>query len=173
LQKLIRLKTTFCIDLRKIILFKNYNHEKKQTIIACFLFISLTSCNKTEEPEDILSTLPSLSKNIVLEDDPRYYDQDENCDTQPLTANCCDVDGRILVNAGKSYTYTYKTNQKLAQKPVIWTVLTGDIKIINGQGTDTAAFSFGQNFTTGKIQCTGYLGTYEDTCQNTIDISKL
>jgi hypothetical protein len=159
--------------LEKLFYLKITIMKKNKPLLLAVLFISLTSCNKTEETEDILSTLPSSSKNIVLEDDPRYYDQDENCDTQPLTANCCDVDGRILVNAGKSYTYTYKTNQKLAQKPVIWTVLTGDIKIINGQGTDTAAFSFGQNFTTGKIQCTGYLGTYEDQCQSSIDISKL
>lgn len=159
--------------------------KKLSLLFFVITFISFSSCNKTEEPAEIVNTISSGSyteepadtlstlSSLSETDDPKNYDQDENCDTEPITTNCCDVDGRILVNAGKSYTYTYKTHRKLALKPGNWAVLTGDIKIVNGQGTDTATFSFGEKFTTGKIQCTGFTGAYEDQCQSSIDISKL
>ena len=133
-------------------------------LIFLFFTISISlisSCNKTEDPVN----------------ESKYYDQDENCNTpaQQLTGTCCDVDGRILVTPGESYTYTYKTNGSLAPRQINWTVVTGDIKIVNGQGTDNATFSFGKNFTTGKISGFGNTGKQENCCdcQSTIEISRL
>jgi hypothetical protein len=137
--------------------------KKLKLLLFAIPFILFSSCSKTDNPVD----------------ESMYYDQDENCGTptQKIKSTCCDVDGRILVEPGKSYNYTYKINEKLTPKNINWTVVSGDIKLVNGQGTDTATFSFGKNFTTGKISGIGNTGEFTDInccdCQSFIDISKL
>jgi len=133
--------------------------KKLKLLFFAIPFILFSSCNKTDDPVD----------------ESMYYDQDGNCEDKIPQGTCCDVDGRILVEPGKSYNYTYKVYKSQTPKKINWTVVTGNIEIINGQGTNEATFRFGKNFTTGKISGMGNNGQSNDCCdcQSTIDISKL
>jgi hypothetical protein len=117
------------------------------------------------------STDSSNQANSI--DESKYFDQDGDCNqtkTAKTTGTCCDTDGRILVEAGNSYKYTYKSNLKL--NDVQWTVVTGSIILIEGQGTGEATFYFTKDFTEGEISGYGK-GEQELACQSTLKISKL
>ncbi|WP_166922843.1 hypothetical protein [Flavobacterium poyangense] len=131
---------------------------KKATTIAATLFLIFTlSCSNDGD-----------NHFKYRKYDLKYLDPDANCDAT-MSGTCCDVDGRILVNAGNKYTYTYKGNKATAN--VTWTVLSGSITIVQGQGTNEAEFYFGKDFTTGQISAKGYVN--ELYCHNIINISKL
>jgi hypothetical protein len=50
----------------------------------------------------------------------------------------CDKTEDPVGESVKSYKYTYKINEKLTPKNINLTVVSGDIKLVNGQGTDTS-----------------------------------
>ncbi|MNQ95687.1 hypothetical protein D3C85_1112540 [compost metagenome] len=102
-------------------------------------------------------------------DESKYLDQDPDCNQIKTTGTCCDTDGRILVKAGNSYKYTYKANFKLDD--IEWTVVSGSIILIEGQGTE-ATFYFAKDFTKGTISGYGK-GAQGFSCQSTVEISKL
>jgi hypothetical protein len=133
--------------------------KKFKFLLTGLLFISVISCNKSEQ------------KPL---DDPSYYDEDGNCEQSRGT--CCDTDGRILVIPNETYTYTYSNNTVNVTDPnykIIWEVLEGSIVLISGQNSSEAKFKFGSEFTTGKIRATGKVTNGCCECSNTIYVSKL
>lgn len=131
--------------------------KKAITIVTTLFLIFSFSCShdRDNHPE-------------YQDEELKYLDPDANCDAT-MSGTCCDVDGRILVAADTKYTYTYKGNKKTGN--VTWTVLSGSITIVQGQGTNEAEFYFGKDFTTGQISAKGYVN--ELYCHNIINISKL
>ena len=138
--------------------------KKLNQLFIGILFISIISCSKEQQKPF---------------DESRYFDQDANCTpvNNPATysgVNCCDVDGRIIVQPNESYNYTYKgTYSNSPNLKINWEVISGSITIINGQNTSEATFKFGADFTTGKISATGKLDSNCCDCQNILEITKL
>lgn len=137
--------------------------KKLSILFLVILFISFSSCSKTEDPVD----------------ESIYYDQDDNCDNYANQPGICgDVDGRILVIPGKSYKYTFNTYKDLTPYNIEWATVNGDIKVVAGQGSTNAAFKFGKKFTTGKIAAKVYLkakenSTYKGDVKCILMISKI
>lgn len=133
---------------------------KKATIIIIhFLFIFIFSCCNND----------SVNEEKTI-DESQYLDQDSNCDPG-YKGTCCDTDGRVLVETEKIYKYTYKTNYANSSD-IEWTVVSGEIILIEGQGTSEATFYFAKGFIKGAISAHGK-NPLEDSCQSTIFISKL
>ncbi|WP_281230920.1 hypothetical protein [Flavobacterium gelatinilyticum] len=136
---------------------------KKTTIfISTILLIFLFSCYN--------DSVETISPNPT--DESKYYDQDPDC-KEIKSGTCCDVDGRIFVETGTSYKYTYDYkafNAPTVDNEIEWTVLSGSIILLEGQGTKEATFYFNKNFTKGEIS--GY-NKKSLQCQSTILISKL
>lgn len=136
---------------------------KKATImISTILLVFIFSCNNDSAETKVPTPI----------DESKYYDQDPDC-KDSKSGTCCDVDGRILVEPGTpyKYTYDYKVFNVPPENDVIeWTVLSGSIVLLKGQGTNEATFYFNKDFTKGEISATKWksLG-----CQSTILISKL
>jgi hypothetical protein len=130
--------------------------KKTTTIIATFILVSVFSCNNDREKED----------------ESQYLDKDPDCDIRTVgkpASTCCDVEGRVFVETNNYYKYTYKGGREITN--VNWTVISGSIILVDGQGTGEATFYFDKNFTTGKISGYGKVGSFD--CQSTIIISKL
>lgn len=124
-------------------------------VISIILFIFAISCCNSESENE-------------KPDESKYFDQDKDCAGSPGT--CCDVDGRILVETGKSYKYTYKTN--FITENVEWKVESGGIILISGQNTKEATFYFPEGFTKGVISAYGEKPN-SLACENALTISKL
>lgn len=132
---------------------------KKATIILSqFLLIFVFSCCNNDSADE-----KAIEEKL-------YLDQDSDCDKQ-YTGTCCDTDGRVLVETEKIYKYTYKTNYDNSSD-IEWSVMSGEIVLIEGQGTSEATFYFSKGFTKGAISAHGK-NLLEDSCQSTIFISKL
>lgn len=136
--------------------------KKIKSIIVTTVLIFTFSCSNDSSNQ---AQANSLNEN-------KYLDQDPDCN-QKITAKtaetCCDTDGRILVETGNSYKYTYKANFKLDDNQ--WTVVSGSIILIEGQGTGEATFYFAKDFTKGTISAYGRGDGIH--CQSTLEISKL
>lgn len=131
----------------------------KTRILLFIISILLVDCasEKVDEPIKI--------------DDSYLYDQDGEC-SSIASGLCCDVDGRILVEIDKNYSYNYESKFSGQSVQINWQVLEGSITIISGQNTNEAVFKFNTDFTAGKIKAFGEdeLG---NSCSSTISISKL
>lgn len=136
--------------------------KKITSIISTIILVFIFSCSNDSSNQS--------QENSV--DESKYFDQDPDCQ-QTIAAKpagtCCDTDGRILVEAGNSYTYTYKAN--FNSDDIEWTVVSGSIILTEGQGTGEATFYFAKDFTKGIIS--GYGKGDGISCQSTIEISKL
>lgn len=82
----------------------------------------------------------------------------EECSSELLAAkypesNSCCISGYNYVYAGEELTYTYaRSTQGVAGADVVeWTVVSGDITIVDGQGTSNVKLKFGDNFTEGEV----------------------
>jgi hypothetical protein len=136
---------------------------KKATLfISTILLLCLFSCNN-EAAE---------TKNVTPIDESAYYDQDPDC-KDITSGTCCDVDGRIWVETETPYKYTYSYkafNAPSDDYEIEWTVISGSIILLKGQGTKEATFYFNKDFTKGEISAYNKKSL---ECQSTILISKL
>jgi hypothetical protein len=127
--------------------------KKSILLVLGVLGIFIFSCNNNED------------------DQSQYFDNDEDCiNTQ---GNCCDVDGRILVNPNDTFIYTYEgSNNGVSNLTnIVWTVTSGSITIVGGQNTSKAKFKFGSDFTTGTIKAGSLVdGSF---CENSLNITKI
>lgn len=104
----------------------------------------------------VLSTTISLLALIIFS---LFTTSCEN--SQQLTT--CDIDGPTSVVQGDAVTLTYSADVSIST--VNWEVLSGNITIVNGQGTQTVTLSVNG---TGQIRATG---DGEEICSETITIT--
>ena len=125
------------------------------TIIFCLLFFS---CSKDDNDD-------SISRELA---------EEMECDeaiAEAIAAGsgtvCCAL-GSFQASAGETLQYTFKTT---IDSPVLaWSVVSGDIAIINGQDTNEVTVVFGEFFERGRLQCSGK--NEGITCSSFIDITK-
>ncbi len=79
----------------------------------------------------------------------------------------CDIEGSSIVSPGSTVTYTYTSN--LSPNTITWSILSGNISIISGQGTNTVTLSFASNFNGGSILADGINGVIH--CSESFSIS--
>lgn len=168
---------------------KNPNKISGFIGIVLIYFAGISSCsedpglaekvNQTQHMDSlslITSEQATHSPDSVIGDEV-YCDLDFVLN-YPGTA-CC-VTGMIKASPGDTLTYEYHCNFCDSAELVFnWEVRSGSIRLIEGQNTATATFTFDENFTSGAIR--GYAeGDYLDaeneipgkTCSEQIDISK-
>lgn len=87
-----------------------------------------------------------------------------------LLSNTCTVNGETQVFPNQTCTYTYSdTYQPL--ESITWSVNSGAITLVSGQGTSTVVFSFGSNFSGGSIRAQGVSAGL--ACDEDLSISAL
>ncbi len=130
---------------------------KNSILILLAMAFLILSCSKEEtmlennSPEHIAKTgsKQTLDKNEKIE------------------ATICDITGNTTVCPGSKGIYNYSANFNVNH--VNWTVVSGNMSILGGQGTNGIGVSFGSNFTGGSLRA---FGTGSETCSETIYISK-
>ena len=130
----------------------------KTRIAFTLCLISLISCMKDDNTLSVKSQPQSQSYKQQYDSAMRAKMVcDENSLNMDEGTRCC-VSGFAQANPGESLTYEYRSKYRYPSvgTPVVnWVILEGSITIISGQGTPTAIFKFGTDFTTGKISATG------------------
>jgi len=76
-------------------------------------------------------------------------------DVVPLSTTC-DILGNFSPTPGSVVTYTYSSN--IAPNVVNWSIQSGNMTIISGQGTRTVTVRLSSNFTIGRIFADGFGG---------------
>jgi len=118
----------------------------KLALLLSFSFIVFTSCRNDEIESDI---------QLI-----------ESSEIQAKTTSC-DINGLKVVSPSSTAVYTYTSN--FTPNTVTWSVISGSITIISGQGTNTITLSFGSNFNGGTISAYGVGGV---TCSKNYIIKK-
>lgn len=112
--------------------------KKIGTLIVFMALLAFASCSKEAIETDIQQAESQITKGK----------------NNPLTARTnCDILGSSQITPGSTVTYTYSSN--FTPNDVNWSVQSGSITIVSGQGTNTVTLSFGSNFTTGSIFAIG------------------
>jgi len=62
----------------------------------------------------------------------------------------CDVNGEDCMNSGGMATYTYTSNEPVST--INWLVISGNISIISGQGTQSVTVQAGSGFTGAELK---------------------
>ncbi|SFD28870.1 hypothetical protein SAMN05216297_106235 [Flavobacterium phragmitis] len=132
------------------------------------MFFTLSCCNESENKEIKNDNSNNEETDIISEHDtPDQYWYTEGC--QNVTSGtCCVVNGSLYVIPNSTYTYSYRGNQNPSD--IHWEVVSGDITLKKGQGTNQAIFYIGKNFTNGAIRAYNNIGLL---CSNKIEITKL
>ncbi|UII25405.1 hypothetical protein LVD15_19155 [Fulvivirga maritima] len=76
-----------------------------------------------------------------------------------ILSTTCDIIGNSKACPSTTNYYNYEGSS--SSSTVTWSVTSGDISIISGQGTTHAQFSFGSNFESGIISA---YGEGQETC---------
>ncbi len=79
----------------------------------------------------------------------------------------CKIKGSSTAYAGCTTTYTATNN--FSAGSITWSVLSGNISIVSGQGTNSVQLNFASNFSGGEIRWSGVNGP--DNCATTKVIS--
>ncbi|MFA0964101.1 hypothetical protein AB9P05_19995 [Roseivirga sp. BDSF3-8] len=103
------------------------------SLITAFLTITLFSCEKENltPPEKTSSQIDNVETVITY----------------------CNISGSSPVAPGATKSYTYDSNINL--NDVTWSIQSGDISIVSGQGTSNVTLSFGPYFNGGSIRAIG------------------
>ena len=91
--------------------------------------------------------------------------ESETLETKTTT---CNIVGNTSAVAGTTVTYTYTSN--FTPNNVTWTITSGGISILSGQGTTTVTVRFSSNFSGGVINALGS-GANNISCSENLTIS--
>ena len=126
---------------------------KKINYLILFVVLSLTfSC---EEDNSELETIQSEEIFVIGEigntNNQSSHNQKNKLNKIGLTD--CGTSGPLCAFPNQTLTYTYSTPD--INPSITWTVNSGSISIISGQGTNTVTFVTGSNFNGGQISVEG------------------
>lgn len=125
---------------------KNLVNANSAYVLFCLICtVFLFSCQEEESLDEIINV-----ESKVLE-------------------TWCDIGGDSCGNSNGSFTLTYSSN--FNPNDVNWSILSGNISIVGGQGTNTVSLQLGSNFNGGSVYAIG-TGNGGVVCSDSYSISK-
>lgn len=114
-------------------------------LVLSILFAFLSSCDSdTSELENM------EAREVFTIGETKNADSQKGIVILPLD---CGVTGPICAYPNQTLTYTYSSPD--INPAITWTVDSGSITIVSGQGTNTVTFNFGSDFSGGTITVVG------------------
>jgi hypothetical protein len=80
-------------------------------------------------------------------------DEENSGNSSRKALSFCKIDGPTSACSGQTVTYTYSTDLTISN--IVWSVTSGNLTLISGQGTNTAIFQIGSPFSGGWVQAYG------------------
>ncbi|MEO9966728.1 MAG: IPT/TIG domain-containing protein [Reichenbachiella sp.] len=137
------------------------------------LFNGIESTSITYSDNQITATVPrkagtgpitiEFGDQVVIGDTFSYLIGDV---ALPFSGNVCDIYGPNTASPGDQLVYEHESNNE--NETFTWEVISGDMQIISGAGTEFVGVEFGSEFDGGSLSVTG---TSDIECGNVLDIS--